>query len=169
VPAPPIESPSAPNDATAAGPSTPQAEACAGWQLEPSIDSERTGPTAGTEQVVILFQNVSDSACWLSGIPVVGGVSVATGIVTSLKLFESTDNSYEPGVILPGSYGVVRLWVGLNNCPGPPVVYSELNIAVSEGQYVRMPVPGQLASLEMGCVGDIGHAGPWTPTPEFSG
>jgi hypothetical protein len=50
---------------------------CRASQLSVSVEGRQTGPTNGTENVVLQFLNVSRAACWLGGLPRLSATTLA--------------------------------------------------------------------------------------------
>lgn len=139
--------------------------ACRADALTMSMDKSRTGPTNGTENVVLLLRNRSGSACWLGAVPTLSGVTAAGGVVR-LGFHPSADPAYAnpspasgPGVLRPGRYGAVHVTLFLKPaCTSKGAEYSKLRLQLGGSSTADMSYPSEM-SLS-GCLGDIAEAGP---------
>lgn len=131
------------------------------------VDNDHSGPAAGTEEVVILFRNISPAACWLGGVPTLAGIT-ASGSIVRLIFHGSSDPTYAdpgpatgPGPLPASALGALHLTASLNNCSEPKPRYLYLQINLEGGQKVRTPYPPELALT--GCFGAVAEAGPIPP------
>jgi hypothetical protein len=137
-------------------------------QLSVSVEGRQTGPTNGTENVVLQFLNVSRAACWLGGLPRLSATTLA-GESHALKFEASRSSAYAsqypadgPGPVRPGLYGALHLTVGYDpsSCPSSPPRYRTLIVELETRQVLSMSFP---AALERsGCLGGEGEIGPVT-------
>ena len=140
---------------------------CTAAQLRPSVDTSRTGPTAGTENVVLRFENTGVAPCWLTGLPALTATT-ASGKVVPLHFHASSDPAVAdpdpvagPGAVAPHQFGALHLTVGLPPaCTRSLPHYAALHIKLRAGQIVSLPYPSQLALG--GCLGYEGPIGPAT-------
>ena len=168
-----------PSTATAPQPSNtvtaPPAAACVASQLRPSLG--RSGAAAGSGNVQILLQNVSDQPCHLGGVFPLQGIS-ASGTTTRLVFPGDSATAFPspvvPGNVPPGDFGAFWVSNDLNaGQPGygvgaPPgnrcqvgVRYASLVIEFSPKEHVQMPWPTYMSN---GCLFSESAAGPF-PQP----
>lgn len=140
------------------------AAACTASNLTATLDPARTGPTAGTENVVIILHNSSATGCRLGGLVSLEGLD-ATGAATPLAFHPSLDPGVAnpgpaagPGEVLPGKDGALHLTLALNNCSTPGAKYRHLQIKLASGSALVMSFPNELAAT--GCYGYAAQPGP---------
>jgi hypothetical protein len=143
------------------------AAACTSSNLTATLDPARTGPTAGTENVVIILHNSSTSGCRLGGLVALKGLN-ATGAATPLAFHPSLDPGVAdpspatgPGEVMPGKDGALHITLALNNCSTPGATYRHLQIKLASGSALVMPFPNELAAT--GCYGYAAQPGPIPP------
>ena len=135
---------------------------CTAAQLRPSV--LQSGTVAGTEVVIIGLRNTSAASCWLSGIPILDGVTAA-GSTVQLPFIRSADPAYVqqspvtgPGAVPAGALGAFRASMQLNACDKRAASYTRLAIQLGDGIRIEMPYPAELSVS--GCFGGLGQAGP---------
>lgn len=138
--------------------------ACTASNLTAALDPARTGPTAGTENVVIILHNSSATGCRLGGLVSLTGLN-ASGAATPLAFRPSLDPGVAnpgpavgPGEVMPGKDGALHITLALNNCSTPGVKYRHLQIKLASGSALVMPFPNELAAT--GCYGYAAQPGP---------
>lgn len=124
----------------------------------------QSGTVAGTEVVIIGLRNTSAASCWLSGIPILDGVTAA-GSTVQLPFIRSADPAYVqqspvtgPGAVPAGALGAFRASMQLNACDKRAASYTRLAIQLGDGIRIEMPYPAELSVS--GCFGGLGQAGP---------